>query len=442
MNRPEIPFTTISEFLSLFDRGHDHYKTRYKVFYGGRYSAKSTQAARGLLVRGYEEPLRILCTREVQKSITDSVHKLLKDQIQALGLSQFYKVLENKIVGINGTEFFFQGLQQHTITSIKSFEGINICWVEEANTVSGESWKMLVPTIRRDDSEIWVTFNPDQESDYAYSQFVMRQRDDSYVCKVNYTDLPASWLTGAIKSEIEQLKRDNYEEYLHVYGGECRKFSEELIIQPSLLRRAFTSDPATVYPGTPVSFGLDPARLGDRIKLSEREGRNINWIETFVPGRIDETTARLIHKIDKVQPDKCFIDCGGLGVGVYDNCIGQGYGSTVVKVDFGGSALNPDRHFNKRAEMYEAFADWLDDAPNHISCDKKTQDSLILQATAVKKRWRKNSILDLTPKDEIKKDYGFSPDDLDSLVLHFAQRINKRTKRTTQPQKPKSWQAI
>jgi hypothetical protein len=168
----------------------------------------------------------------------------------------------------------------------------------------------------------------------------------------------------------------------------------------------------------------------------------MNWIETFIPGRIDETTARLIHKIDKVQPDKCFIDCGGLGVGVYDNCIGQGYGSTVVKVDFGGSALNPDRHFNKRAEMYEAFADWLDDAPNHISCDKKTQDSLILQATAVKKRWRKNSILDLTPKDEIKKDYGFSPDDLDSLVLHFAQRINKRTKRTTQPQKPKSWQAI
>ena len=429
VSRPEILFTTIPSFLPLFDREHEAYKKRYKVFYGGRYSAKSTQAARGLLVRGYEQPLRILCTREVQKSITDSVHKLLKDQIQELGLGAFYKVLENKVVGLNGTEFFFQGLQQHTITSIKSFEGIDICWVEEVNTVRGESWKMLIPTIRKEGSEIWVTFNPDQESDYSYSQFVMHRRDDAYVVKVNWYDLPDSWLTSAIKSEISALRETSYEEYLHVYGGECRTFSDELIIQPSALRRAFETQPIDIYDDTPKTYGLDPARLGDKIKLSCMEGRNVRWLETFPPGRIDETTARLIRKIEKEEPDKCFIDAGGLGVGVYDNCVGQGFVDVVVKVDFGGRALNPDRHYNMRAQMYELFADWLEDQPSSIMCDKATQDQLILEATSIKKVWRKNSVLDLTPKDKIKEDYGFSPDNLDSLVLNFAQRIRKASSR-------------
>jgi len=431
VSRPEVKFSTIEQFLPLFDREHPEYKKRYKVFHGGRYSGKSTQAAMGLLVRGYEEPLRILCTREVQKSITDSVHKLLKDQIQALELGHFYRVLDNKIVGLNGTEFFFQGLQQHTITSIKSFEGIDICWVEEANTVMSGSWKMLIPTIRKEGSEIWITFNPDQESDYSYSQFVMRKRDDAYVARVNWYDLPKKWLTTAIMSEIQTLKATDYDEYLHVYGGECRKYSDELIIQPAWLRRAFRADPVKVYPGTPVTFGLDPARLGDKIKLSKREGRNIRWIEQLPPGRIDETTARLIHKIDQDQPDKCFIDAGGLGVGVYDNCVGGGYGDTVVKIDFGGTQMldNPDRHYNMRAMMYERFSDWLQDEPNSIQCDTKTQDQLILEATAVKKVWRKNSILDLTPKDKIKEEYGFSPDNLDSLILHFAQRVRQGARR-------------
>lgn len=432
----DITATTIEQYLPLFDATNEHYKTRYKVFYGGRYSAKSTQAARGLLIRAAQSPIRILCTREVQKSINDSVKKLLDDQMTQLGLGCFFVSTETKIVGRNGSEFLFQGLQQHTVTSVKSFEGVDICWIEEANTVSTESWKILIPTIRKDGSEIWITFNPDQESDYSYSQFVMRQRDDSYVCKVNYSDLPKDWLTSAIISEIEDLKRYNYDEFLHVYGGECRKFSDELIIQPSQLRRAFESPRVEVYPDTPVSFGLDPARLGDKIKISCREGRNINWIKQYEPGRIDETTARFICDIDKHKPDKAFVDCGGLGVGIYDNCIGLGYGDIVKKIDFGGRSYNPDRYYNKRAEMYEAFAEWLDDAPNHIECDKKTQDAMILQATAVKKVWRKNSILDLTPKDQIKKDFGFSPDDLDSLVLNFAERINKRKSRNVQESEP------
>lgn len=123
-----------------------------------RGSAKSWSFARALLVLGTTKRLRILCTREVQKSMKQSVHKLLKDQIEALGLSSFYRVLENEIRGVNGTEFSFSGLSDQTVDSIKSFEGCDIVWVEEAQSVSKRSWSVLIPTIRKDGSEIWLSF--------------------------------------------------------------------------------------------------------------------------------------------------------------------------------------------------------------------------------------------------------------------------------------------
>ena len=120
---------------------------RYKVLYGGRGGAKSWGIARTLLVLGASKPIRILCAREIQKSINESVHQLLKDQIQALGLSDFYEVLNNEIRGKNGTLILFAGLK-HNVHNIKSKEGVDICWVEEAQTVSRTSWDTLIPTIR------------------------------------------------------------------------------------------------------------------------------------------------------------------------------------------------------------------------------------------------------------------------------------------------------
>src|SRR5690242_12113424 len=122
---------------------------RYKVAYGGRGATKSWGFARALLIQGAQKKLRILCTREVQKSIKDSVHSLLADQIQALGFGHLYEVLQNEIRGKNGTEFLFAGLSTQTIESIKSYEGIDRVWVEEARAVSKRSWSILIPTIRK-----------------------------------------------------------------------------------------------------------------------------------------------------------------------------------------------------------------------------------------------------------------------------------------------------
>ncbi len=193
---------------------------RYKVAYGGRGGAKSWGFARALLLEGAERPLRILCAREVQKSIKDSVHKLLGDQIRELGLGAEYEVLQNEIRGTNGTEIVFSGLSSQTRESIKSFEGIDRCWVEEAQVVSKRSWEILIPTIRKPGSEIWVSFNPDLDTDDTYQRFVVRQPTDSTVVKINWSDNP--WFPDVLKQELQDLKASDPDAYEHVWEGHCR----------------------------------------------------------------------------------------------------------------------------------------------------------------------------------------------------------------------------
>ncbi len=193
---------------------------RYKVVYGGRGSAKSWSIARALLIQAAQKPLRVLCTREVQKSIKDSVHRLLSDQIAAMGLSGFFEVLETEIRGKNGSVFLFAGLLQHTIDSIKSFEGVDRVWVEEAHSVSKKSWDVLIPTIRRADSEIWASFNPQLDSDEVFARFVKADRDDCTAVKVNYTENP--WFPAVLEAErLTAQKTMRPEEYRHIWEGEC-----------------------------------------------------------------------------------------------------------------------------------------------------------------------------------------------------------------------------
>lgn len=195
-------------------------QARYKGARGGRGSAKSWSFARALLVLGSANKLRILCTREVQKSIKQSVHKLLKDQIEAMGLSSFYRVLENEIRGSNGTEFSFSGLSDQTVDSIKSFEGCDIVWVEEAQSVSKRSWSVLIPTIRKDGSEIWLSFNPELETDETYDRFITNQPDDAIIVNMNYTDNP--WFPEVLEKERLHAKATlPKSEYENIWEGKC-----------------------------------------------------------------------------------------------------------------------------------------------------------------------------------------------------------------------------
>lgn len=192
---------------------------RYKIAYGGRGSAKSWTIARILVARAATEPLRILCARELQNSISESVHKLLCVQIDALGLTHLYKVTETSIKSVCGSEFIFSGIKSN-ITKIKSMEGIDVCWVEEAEKVSDSSWEVLIPTIRKPDSEIWVSFNPNMLTDPTYKRFVAKPPEGAIVLKVSYKDNP--WFPAVLERERLTLKASDPEAYENVWEGKCR----------------------------------------------------------------------------------------------------------------------------------------------------------------------------------------------------------------------------
>lgn len=193
---------------------------RYKIAYGGRGSAKSWSFARALLAQGASRPLQILCAREVQKSIADSVHRLLSQQIDAMGLNSFYEVQKTAIRGRNGTEITFAGLK-HNIQSLKSIEGTDICWIEEAQTVSKASWETLIPTIRKPGSEIWVSFNPELDTDETYTRFVKDPPPGAIVRRINHSDNP--WFPDVLRDEMELLRERDHDAYLTIWEGHTRQ---------------------------------------------------------------------------------------------------------------------------------------------------------------------------------------------------------------------------
>ena len=204
---------------------------RYKILYGGRGSAKSWSVARALIALATQKPIRVLCAREIQNSISDSVITLLNDQISELGLSDFFDVQRTAIYGKNGSEFSFAGLK-HNVTSIKSFEGVDICWVEEAQTISKKSWETLIPTIRKPNSEIWITMNPELDTDESYIRFIKDPPSTAKLCSINWQDNP--WFPEVLRVEKDALKQKDPDAYLNVWEGHTRQMLDGAVYAKEL----------------------------------------------------------------------------------------------------------------------------------------------------------------------------------------------------------------
>lgn len=233
---------------------------RYKVAKGGRGSGKSWGFARALLIQGVGACLRILCARELQNSIQESVHRLLSDQIYELKLESHYDILKQEITGRNGTEFIFAGIKNNP-TKIKSTEGIDISWVEEAEKVSNDSWQILIPTIRKPGSEIWVTYNPDDEKDPTHQRFAINTPPDCSLITMNWRDNP--WFPEVLRKEKDYLAAVDPEAYEHVWEGKCRKHSQAQIFKGKYAIAAFESQPHWngPYHGADWGFANDPTAL-------------------------------------------------------------------------------------------------------------------------------------------------------------------------------------
>ena len=247
-------------------------RKRYKVLYGGRGGTKSIAFSDSLILKSYSRKERILCTREMQNSIRDSVHKLIGDRIDYLGLSKYFVITRDSIkCPLTGSEFLFKGLR-HNIREIKSTEGITICWVEEAEGVSKASWDILVPTIRAEDSQIWVSFNPESEKSETYKKFIVNPPDDAAVQKINYWD--NEFFPLVLQKEMEYDKRVDFEKYQHVWEGEVKKYGNACILASRVRVEAFEAPEGTrFYYGSDFGFSNDPLAVG-RMYITERKDEN------------------------------------------------------------------------------------------------------------------------------------------------------------------------
>lgn len=193
---------------------------RYKLYYGGRGAGKSWAFAQALILISLTKSIRVLCAREFQRSIKESVYQLLVDTIYKLKIAHLFKVTNTEINGLNGSNFFFCGLARN-LSSMKSLEGVDYVWVEEAQSISAKSIDFLIPTIRKNNSELWFSWNPDESTDaieLLKNSLVNYEGQKSIVKKVLWKDNP--WFPKELNEERERCLQDSPSNYRHIWEGE------------------------------------------------------------------------------------------------------------------------------------------------------------------------------------------------------------------------------
>lgn len=236
--------------------------SRYKGAHGGRGSGKSHFFAE-LLVEEHtiNQDQKSVCIREIQKSIRMSAKLLIENKIESLGVGRYFEVQESVIKSRNGSGLMiFQGMQSHTADSIKSLEGFDRAWVEEAQSISQRSLDLLRPTIRKPESEIWFSWNPQYETDPV--DVLLRGKnppDNAIVINVNYSDNP--WFPEVLREEMEHDRRRDYDKYLHVWEGNYQTFGEALVFRNWSIEE-FDAPPDAVFRlGADWGFAIDPTVL-------------------------------------------------------------------------------------------------------------------------------------------------------------------------------------
>jgi len=230
---------------------------RHLFWRGGRGAAKSRTVATGLILQAAERHERVLCGREVQKSIKDSVKRLLDDEIARLGLSSVFESVENEIRGPNESLFLFNGIRGNA-NAIKSIEGITTFWGEEAQAFSQASVDTIIPTIRAPNSRLIWSYNPDLPTD-PVDVMAMAEKPppNSIVRTVNYDDNP--WFPEVLRAEMEYDRQRDYDKYLHIWRGEYRKNSEARVFKNWKVD-AFESPVNVEYRlGADFGFSIDPS---------------------------------------------------------------------------------------------------------------------------------------------------------------------------------------
>lgn len=396
-------------------------KFRYKLYYGGRMGGKSYAFADSLLFLGRMKNLRVACMREVQESIKDSVHKLLCDRIRYYELTD-YQIMQTQIINtVTGTTFIFKGLSDQNAQNIKSLEGIDIVWLEEAQKISKQSWDILNPTIRKPGAEIWISMNRETENDPIWQALAQNPDEKTLIVKVNYTDNP--FCSQEMIYLAEKCRKENPDDYAHIWLGAPLVQAHNRLISTILIENARRNN--VFIQNSPLIIGLDVARFGDDSTVfCFRRGRSCVRFETFKGLDNVEVANRATFYIKEYRPAKIFVDAGGVGAGVVDILNDRGFKKIVRPVMFGSKALAYERYHNRRSEMWDEVRSWLSMEQTVSIPDDET---LCAELGAVAKKYDSQGRLQLEEKEEVKKKLGHSPDKADALALTFAEPVYEET---------------
>lgn len=407
----QVKVTIPTKFKPLIT---EHY--RYKLYYGGRAGGKSFAFADCLIIKARQTTQRIACVRETQDSIKDSVYQLLIDRINYYGFDDF-RIYENRIENlITGSTFIFKGLKDQNNQNIKSLEGVDICWVEEGQKITKSSWDILDPTIRKPNSEIWISMNREVENDPIWKAVASNPDERTLVCKVNYYDNPHC--PENMKYLAEKTKQENLDDYEHIWLGAPVNQGDTKLIAAKDVHNAMQTKIASST--SPLIIGVDIARFGnDKTVFCYRRGRLCFKLKEYAKLDTVEVANLITSIIKEDNPARVFLDMGNNGAGVYDILKDRGFVKTVRGVNFGGKAMNDDRYFNKRAEMWAEANIWLKDNP----CELVKDDELLDDLCSVNKSYDSRGRLQLETKDKVKERIGRSPDKADAFVLTFAEPV-------------------
>ena len=383
------------------------------AFWGGRSSGKSQNTATALLLRGRQKKLRILCTRQIQNTIKDSVHKLLKDQIDKFEFND-YEVTNDSIINTEtGTEFIFKGLLRN-IQEIKSLEGIDICWVEEAQTVTEESLDILTPTIRKEGSQLIFTFNRYTELDPVYVRYVVKRPPKTFENKINYDVLMTlKLLPNVIIDEINYDRINSPELYTYKWLGEPISQNEFSIIPRSQIIEAMQR---TIENDGTIEIGVDVARMGDdRTVLWKRKGLKTIEYKIYTKQRVPDIVGLIENFIEGDNSVLIKVDDTGVGGGVTDGLLSLGY--NVEAINFGSLPADKDRYPNRISEMWFTLKDIIDKIQL-----PEDQDLLMELST---RQWKQDikGKRCIESKQEYKKRGYRSPDLADACILAYSQPV-------------------
>ena len=395
-----------SEFKPLFDSWW-----RHAVIEGGRYSLKSHTVARFLLLTARSRRVRIACLRQFQKNIADSSYQLLIDLIQQYGFSEFVWTNDTITNTNTGSTFIFKGLDRNVETTIKSLEGIDIAWIDEAQTITLKSIRILNPTIRKPGSKIIWTLNRLTDLDPVISYFITNPpRKDVWHLEVDYRMAQKNgWLSNEILYEIEQARINHPEDYAHDYLGKALAVSDKNIIQTAQVIEAMGRE---VDDEGAIEVGVDVARLGgDRTVFVKRKGLKEIGRASYTKKRTTEVCDLLVNFIGADKDVLIKIDDTGVGGGVTDEMIARGY--NVIPINFGAKASNPDKYPNLISEAWFYLQSIIDNIS--IANDKDLLVELSNREWKMDSKGRRG----VESKDDYKKRGFRSPDLADATILCF-----------------------